>query len=107
LEKIRQAKINNTEIPYHLVEVMACPGGCVGGGGQPYMVTDELRVNGQKLYIPTIKLKKYVFLTRTHILKGCTKNTLGNRSGRNQNAYYIRLTYRSRCTGNNAVNKGE
>jgi iron only hydrogenase large subunit-like protein len=21
---------------YHLIEVMACPGGCVGGGGQPY-----------------------------------------------------------------------
>jgi iron only hydrogenase large subunit-like protein len=22
--------------PYHLIEVMACPGGCIGGGGQPY-----------------------------------------------------------------------
>lgn len=22
--------------PYHAVEVMACPGGCIGGGGQPY-----------------------------------------------------------------------
>ena len=22
---------------------MACPGGCVGGGGQPYGVTDEIR----------------------------------------------------------------
>jgi NADH-quinone oxidoreductase subunit G len=22
---------------------MACPGGCVGGGGQPYGVTDKLR----------------------------------------------------------------
>ncbi len=21
---------------YHLVEIMACPGGCIGGGGQPY-----------------------------------------------------------------------
>jgi NADH-quinone oxidoreductase subunit G len=21
--------------PYHFIEVMACPGGCVGGGGQP------------------------------------------------------------------------
>jgi NADP-reducing hydrogenase subunit HndD len=21
---------------YHLIEIMACPGGCVGGGGQPY-----------------------------------------------------------------------
>jgi NADP-reducing hydrogenase subunit HndD len=22
--------------PYHFIEVMACPGGCIGGGGQPY-----------------------------------------------------------------------
>ena len=22
--------------PFHVIEVMACPGGCVGGGGQPY-----------------------------------------------------------------------
>jgi iron only hydrogenase large subunit-like protein len=22
---------------------MCCPGGCIGGGGQPYGVTDELR----------------------------------------------------------------
>jgi NADH-quinone oxidoreductase subunit G len=30
---------------------MACPGGCVGGGGQPYGVTDELRVKrGKGLY---------------------------------------------------------
>ncbi len=26
---------------YHFVEVMACPGGCVGGGGQPYNTTTE------------------------------------------------------------------
>jgi NADH-quinone oxidoreductase subunit G/NADP-reducing hydrogenase subunit HndD len=22
--------------PYHVIEVMACPGGCIGGGGQPF-----------------------------------------------------------------------
>ena len=21
---------------YHIIEIMACPGGCVAGGGQPY-----------------------------------------------------------------------
>jgi len=24
------------EKQYHIVEIMACPGGCIGGGGQPY-----------------------------------------------------------------------
>lgn len=28
-------KIKNGEADYHFVEVMACPGGCVNGGGQP------------------------------------------------------------------------
>ncbi len=26
----------NQEKTFHVIEVMACPGGCVGGGGQPY-----------------------------------------------------------------------
>ncbi|HOO77728.1 MAG TPA: NADH-dependent [FeFe] hydrogenase, group A6 [bacterium] len=28
---------------YHFVEVMACPGGCIGGGGQPRITTDRVR----------------------------------------------------------------
>jgi NADP-reducing hydrogenase subunit HndD len=29
---------------YHFVEVMTCPGGCIGGGGQPRLTTDEVRM---------------------------------------------------------------
>jgi iron-only hydrogenase group A len=29
---------------YHFVEIMTCPGGCIGGGGQPRMTTDEVRL---------------------------------------------------------------
>ena len=32
---INQAKEEGKEPPYHFVEVMACPGGCIAGGGQP------------------------------------------------------------------------
>jgi len=31
------------ESPYHFVELMACPGGCIGGGGQPIPTNDEIR----------------------------------------------------------------
>ena len=31
------------ERQYHFVEVMTCPGGCIGGGGQPRMTTDAVR----------------------------------------------------------------
>lgn len=34
--KIILDKIISKEKQYHLVEIMACPGGCIGGGGQPY-----------------------------------------------------------------------
>ena len=29
-------KLRNGELDYHVIEVMACPGGCIGGTGQPY-----------------------------------------------------------------------
>jgi NADH-quinone oxidoreductase subunit G len=29
------------EVKYHAIEIMACPGGCIGGGGQPYHHGDE------------------------------------------------------------------
>jgi len=30
-------KIRNGEADYQIIEIMACPGGCIDGGGQPYM----------------------------------------------------------------------
>ncbi|NUM36094.1 MAG: iron hydrogenase small subunit [Candidatus Brocadiae bacterium] len=29
-------KLKSGEKQYHLIEIMACPGGCISGGGQPY-----------------------------------------------------------------------
>ena len=29
--------------PYAFIEIMCCPGGCIGGGGQPYGTTNEVR----------------------------------------------------------------
>lgn len=43
MERVRQAAQQGAEPPYHFIEVMACPGGCVGGGGQPLGVTNAVR----------------------------------------------------------------
>ena len=43
LLEVRRAREAGSPPPYHFIEVMACPGGCIGGGGQPYGVSDELR----------------------------------------------------------------
>lgn len=39
------------EVKYDFVEVMACPGGCSGGGGQPINTEDEERAFTRGLYL--------------------------------------------------------
>jgi NADP-reducing hydrogenase subunit HndD len=39
LSEIRDGKRN-----YHFVEIMTCPGGCIGGGGQPRFTDDSVRM---------------------------------------------------------------
>jgi iron-only hydrogenase group A len=34
--KLLLDKVKTGKEPFHVIEVMACPGGCCGGGGQPY-----------------------------------------------------------------------
>ena len=49
VNKVRDAKKAGKELPYHFIEVMGCPGGCVTGGGQPRStdpLTREKRING-------------------------------------------------------------
>jgi iron-only hydrogenase group A len=43
LEMVKKARSEGKEAPWHFIEVMACRGGCIGGGGQPYGCTDEVR----------------------------------------------------------------
>ena len=43
LDRVREARAKGLETPYHFIEVMACRGGCVGGGGQPHGADDRVR----------------------------------------------------------------
>jgi len=57
LEKIQRGEAN-----YHAIEIMACPGGCINGGGQPYLRGDSsiLEKRCQALYSAdgNMKLRK-------------------------------------------------
>jgi NADH-quinone oxidoreductase subunit G len=58
LDEIRAGKS-----PYQFIEIMACPGGCVGGGGQPIGFDMALRgLRGETLY----KEDKSLPLRRSH-----------------------------------------
>jgi NADH-quinone oxidoreductase subunit G len=45
--------IRNGKAEYHAIEIMACPGGCIGGGGQPYHEGDQeiLRKRAEAIYL--------------------------------------------------------
>ncbi|MBN2616940.1 MAG: iron hydrogenase small subunit [Spirochaetales bacterium] len=43
MDEVRAAREAGLEPPYHFIEVMACKGGCIAGGGQPYGTNDEVR----------------------------------------------------------------
>lgn len=37
-------RIRTGQVQYHFVEIMTCPGGCIGGGGQPRFTDDSVRL---------------------------------------------------------------
>ncbi|MFO8000159.1 MAG: iron hydrogenase small subunit, partial [Marinilabilia sp.] len=45
-------EVKSGESAFHAIEIMACPGGCIGGGGQPYHHgdVDILRKRQQAIY---------------------------------------------------------
>ena len=43
-------KIQSGEAEYHLVEVMACPNGCIAGAGQPFAHREEKEQRAENLY---------------------------------------------------------
>jgi NADH-quinone oxidoreductase subunit G len=56
IQAIRESKAKGGEPLYHFVEIMACRGGCIAGGGQPYGATDEIRAQrAAGLYTDAVK----------------------------------------------------
>lgn len=59
MNEVREAKNSGKQPPYHFIEVMACRGGCVGGGGQPYGSTNQIRkIRAEGLYSEDAALEK-------------------------------------------------
>ncbi len=57
MEKVRAGELKD----YHFIEVMTCPGGCIGGGGQPIPTTvdeREQRIKGIYERDKNLKLRK-------------------------------------------------
>lgn len=95
MEIIKQAKASGQPAPWHFVEVMACPGGCIGGGGQPKPTNLEVRQARTEL---TFKEDMDLPLRKSHdnpevkaIYEDYLKEPLGHHSH-----HYLHTTYSSR-----------
>jgi iron only hydrogenase large subunit-like protein len=69
---------------YHFIEIMACPGGCIAGGGQPLPVNNEVRLlRARALYQEDKNLKyrkSHENPSITQIYQEFLKEPLGERS---------------------------
>lgn len=61
--KVLLEKIRAGQADYHFIEIMACPGGCSGGGGQPIITSAEHR---QKRIDALYKCDKSSKLRKSH-----------------------------------------
>jgi NADH-quinone oxidoreductase subunit G len=43
LNRVKEALAKGEPSPYDFIEVMACPGGCIGGGGMGYKISQKIR----------------------------------------------------------------
>jgi len=53
-------KIRSGEAKYHAIEIMACPGGCINGGGQPYIHGDTTKLERRMKMIYTEDERKVI-----------------------------------------------
>ncbi|MGM0606941.1 MAG: NADH-dependent [FeFe] hydrogenase, group A6 [Candidatus Muiribacteriota bacterium] len=76
--RVLMDKVKKGEADYHFIEIMACPGGCIGGGGQPKPTTNEIRLQRiDGIYGADKKMK----LRKSHenpAIKELYKNFLGD-----------------------------
>ncbi|HHW09362.1 MAG TPA: 4Fe-4S binding protein [Firmicutes bacterium] len=77
INRVKEALAKGEELPYHFIEVMACRGGCIGGGGQPYGTTDEVRMKRIAGIYKDDELSKVRFSHENPQIKTLYKEFLG------------------------------
>lgn len=74
-------KIQSGECEYDLIEVMACPGGCIGGAGQPVSNEPDVRYLRTKGLFDSDKMLEFHKAQDNHIVTECYQKHLGKVGG--------------------------
>ena len=99
-------KVKSGEEQYHFIEIMTCPGGCVGGGGQPIPTDTEIR---QKRLAAIYEADRGMPMRKSHenpavqeLYKTYLEKPLGHKSH-----HLLHTTYRWRPKHGTMVQKGD
>jgi len=74
-------KIRSGEASYHLIEVMACPGGCVGGAGQPITRDPATRKERARGLYNADKMSQLHKSQDNHMVTRCYDQSIGEVGG--------------------------
>jgi NADH-quinone oxidoreductase subunit G/NADP-reducing hydrogenase subunit HndD len=92
-------KIATGEADYHFVEIMACPGGCIGGGGQPIPTSMDIRkARAAAIYRADVELpirRSHENPSITEIYEKFLGEPLGEKSHHLLHTHYTPRTKRS------------
>jgi NADH-quinone oxidoreductase subunit G len=70
-------KVKKGEVDYDIIEVMACPGGCIGGAGQPVSSNVSIRQKRKQGLYNADKLLQLHKAQDNPFVKACYENKLG------------------------------
>ncbi|MGL4943882.1 MAG: [FeFe] hydrogenase, group A [Thermoguttaceae bacterium] len=90
------ADIKAGKSPYHFIEVMACPGGCISGGGQPIGVTDAIRRKRQQGLYSADRRQQLQKPQDNYLVTRCYEKNLGGGPGSHEAHHYLHTTFQNR-----------
>lgn len=97
-------KIRKGECHYDLVEVMACPGGCIGGAGQPVTRDMTAKARRTKGLYNADKMLEFHKSQENHIVAECYARHLGEPGGhRAHELLHTSYQNRRRITGQTLI----
>ena len=100
LEEARKMmdRVKDGTADYHFIEIMACPSGCLGGGGQPVPINYEIRM---KRAGAIYKVDEQMVLRKSHenpAIKALYEEFLGKPNGEKAHQF-LHTHYHQQCRG--------
>ncbi|NLK82686.1 MAG: 4Fe-4S binding protein [Lentisphaerae bacterium] len=81
---------------YHFIEVMACPGGCISGAGQPIPVDSSIRKRRAQGLYNSDKGQQLQKSQDNHLVAKCYEKHLGGKPGSHEAHHSLHTAYQNR-----------